>query len=577
MLYRDKINDGANNTENKDGSSSRYYLHIISSFAFISDFCRSRKHKDDNDQDRDREGKHKDRKERKRSSKSRSRSRSNDKHSRSRRNRSSDRKERDRDDRRGKRSRSRDRSRSHDRSHRDRDRNRDKDRDRDRDRDKRRSRSRSTEKGNEREKKRDAEVKGNVPSTASVPPTTVNAAIDEAQLLQEKDLLRRKKEIDDLTKDQRTVFVSQLVMKTNEKNIHDFFSQLGKVNDIIMIRDKFSGRHKGFAYVEMAELESIPNCLLLNGIVPDFQKFPILVKASEAEKNFMARKDVPPPPPSNASQRNNNANVVLGEIPDSRIYIGNLHVNITEEDLKAVVRQIGPVESVQIHRDEVGTSKGYAFVRFIKADDAMTAHSKLAGLELAGKAIKVGFVPESGGGVNAKDANASQAASANWKLDDDEGTGMQMNAQSRVMLMAKLGQAAGIQMPAVPAAAAHLMINNANTTVQTPGTTKAPPIGGVASICFVIRNMFDLEEERKNPAGWGDEIKEDVLDECAKYGRIDHCHVETKKSGGLVYLMFSSLNAAAQAAANLNGRWFAGKMITVSYMSTHDYKEMFSL
>ena len=84
-----------------------------------------------------------------------------------------------------------------------------------------------------------------------------------------KEAEKQKKEIDNLTKDQRTVFVSQLTMKVTEKHLRDFFGQIGKVNDIIMIRDKYTGRHKGFAYVEMAELEKIPTCLMINGVVPD--------------------------------------------------------------------------------------------------------------------------------------------------------------------------------------------------------------------------------------------------------------------------------------------------------------------
>ena len=75
-----------------------------------------------------------------------------------------------------------------------------------------------------------------------------------------------------------------------EKSLEDFFGQIGSVKNIIMLRDKLTGLHKGFAYVEMTELESIPNCLLFNNVVPDFQKFPILVKASEAEKNFLFKK-----------------------------------------------------------------------------------------------------------------------------------------------------------------------------------------------------------------------------------------------------------------------------------------------
>lgn len=48
-------------------------------------------------------------------------------------------------------------------------------------------------------------------------------------------------------------------------------------------------RLQGFAYVEMKSLESVPVVLQLNERVPDFQKFPVMVKASEAEKNYLAK------------------------------------------------------------------------------------------------------------------------------------------------------------------------------------------------------------------------------------------------------------------------------------------------
>lgn len=41
--------------------------------------------------------------------------------------------------------------------------------------------------------------------------------------------------------------------------------------------------------MEMKSLESLPIVLQLNDRVPDFQKFPVMVKASEAEKNYLAK------------------------------------------------------------------------------------------------------------------------------------------------------------------------------------------------------------------------------------------------------------------------------------------------
>jgi RNA-binding protein 23/39 len=513
------------------------------------------------------------RKKDRRSSRSRGRS------SRSRERERDDRKRHD-DDRKTDRRRDKDRrSRSRDKSRdRDRDRSRDRDRDRSRDRDRDRDRSRrDRDRDRDRERSRRHRSGSREPRDKEIPRDSGPAPIvpravtvDEAEARAQEELVRRQKELDDLTKDQRTVFVSQLTMKVTEKDVREFFTQLGKVNNVIMIRDKYTGRHKGFCYVEMAELESIPNCLLLNGIPPDFQKFPILVKASEAEKNFLARKDPTP----------NNSTVASGrsrreDVKDSRIYIGNLHVNISEDDLEAVLSQFGRVESVHINRDEVGTSKGFAFGKYSRGEDAATAISKLSGLELAGRAIKVGYVNETTGGNSGGGGAGAYSMGSNWKLDDDEGNGMQMNAQSRVMLMAKLGQAAGLQMPNLPPAAAALMRPSTQPTQVSKETTTAPPVSGDPSPCFCIKNMFSLEEETE--PNWDEEIKEDVTEECRKFGAVTHCHVEKNRPGGYVFLKFASVQGATTAANSLNGRWFAGKMITCSFMHPNEYMSKFGV
>lgn len=385
-----------------------------------------------------------------------------------------------------------------------------------------------------------------VPEPVAPAPVAPPSREEAARLLAERDAARKQKEIDDLTKDQRTVFVSQLTMKVTEKMVSSFFENVGRVNGVIMIRDKFTGKHKGFAYVEMAELESIPNCLLLNGIVPDFQKFPILVKASEAEKNFVARKENP-------------SIYEEPEAKDTRLYIGNLHVNITEEDLKVVLKPFGAIESIHITRDEVGTSKGYGFVRFARSDDAHRARSKLSGLELAGRTIKIGFVNDS-----------AMHSGSGWKLEDDDVGGMQMNSQSRVMLMAKLSQNAGIAptAPKEPAAPPQ-------TSASPPQQPKTPTVSGFPSQCFVIKNMFVLEEETEK--NWQSDIAEDVKDECRKYGTVQHIYVEDKETGGLVYLKFDTVQAAVQAATSLNGRWFAGRMITANYINPTVYESKFGV
>lgn len=133
-----------------------------------------------------------------------------------------------------------------------------------------------------------------------------------------------------------------------------------------------------------------------------------------------------------------------------------------------------------------------------------------------------------------------------------------MNSQSRSMLMAKLGAAAGMAPPApVPSTAGNVV----------------PAIGGLPSTCIVIKNMFVLEQETET--NWENDIKEDVMEECSKYGKVNHVHIENKIPGGFVYLRFAAVEAASEAARNLNGRFFAGKMITVSYVNPAEYQAKF--
>jgi RNA recognition motif-containing protein len=49
-----------------------------------------------------------------------------------------------------------------------------------------------------------------------------------------------------------------------------------------------------------------------------------------------------------------------------RLYVGSLHFNLTESDIKQVFEPFGELEFVDLHRDPMtGRSKGYAFVQCV--------------------------------------------------------------------------------------------------------------------------------------------------------------------------------------------------------------------
>ncbi len=74
----------------------------------------------------------------------------------------------------------------------------------------------------------------------------------------------------------------------------------------------------------------------------------------------------------------------------TKLYVGNLSFNSTEQDLEEVFGEIGTVESVNIIADrDTGRSRGFGFVEMSSAEEAQNAISELDGKEIDGRNLKV--------------------------------------------------------------------------------------------------------------------------------------------------------------------------------------------
>lgn len=63
----------------------------------------------------------------------------------------------------------------------------------------------------------------------------------------------------------------------------------------------------------------------------------------------------------------------------TNLYVKNLGISVSEDDLKKKFSEYGKVNSVAIMRDLSGFSKGYGFVSFESPDDAKKAMEALNG------------------------------------------------------------------------------------------------------------------------------------------------------------------------------------------------------
>ncbi|KAL8133098.1 hypothetical protein AgCh_008527 [Apium graveolens] len=375
--------------------------------------------------------------------------------------------------------------------------------------------------------------------------------------------LRDKKEAAELEadpeRDQRTVFSYQMPLKATERDVYEFFSKAGKVRDVRLIMDRNSRRSKGVGYIEFYDAMSVPMAIALSGHLLLGQ--PVMVKPSEAEKNLVQ---------SNASSGGTGGLLGPYGAADRKLYVGNLHFNMTEFQLKQIFEAFGPVELVQLPTDpESGQCKGFGFIQFLQLEHAKAAQSLNGKLEIAGRTIKVSSVTDH---VSAQDTGAKAA-----DFDDDDGGGLALNAQSRALLMQKLDRSG----TATSFAGAPVVHGSApvQQSISVPINGAALPMLpliaepiGIPSECLLLKNMFDPATE-EDPE-FDMDIKDDVHEECSNYGHVKHIHVD-KNSAGYVYLRFDTVEGASRAQQAMHRRWFARRSISAIFLQPYEYDAKF--
>jgi cold-inducible RNA-binding protein len=75
---------------------------------------------------------------------------------------------------------------------------------------------------------------------------------------------------------------------------------------------------------------------------------------------------------------------------NTKLYVGNLSFDTTENDLQDLFAQHGPVSEVNLITDRMsGRSRGFAFVTMGSPEGAQAAITALAGKEIQGRALTV--------------------------------------------------------------------------------------------------------------------------------------------------------------------------------------------
>ncbi|KAL1598884.1 Phosphatidylinositol-3-phosphatase SAC1 [Paraconiothyrium brasiliense] len=391
-------------------------------------------------------------------------------------------------------------------------------------------------------------------------------------------------------RDKRTIFVQQISQRAEMRHLRAFFEAVGPVVEAQIVKDRVTGRSKGVGYVEFKDEESVPKALELTG--QKLKGVPIIAQLTEAEKNRASR----------AAGEGGAASATNGA-PFHRLYVGNIHFSVTEEDLKEIFLPFGELEQVTLQRDEQNPtrSKGYGFVQFVDPNDAKKALTEMNGFELAGRQIRVGlgndkFTPEStahllrnfpqqaasyqgsafsgaggrgayaggSGGVfdraHGRDDRGISGASA---LDDTDMAGVNFKQVDRNKLMMNLAR----NEVDVPTKKDDRPIAKARAPVEN---TIAP------SKCIKIQNAFDADQELNQfGPNWAKDLETEVKTECnSKYGNVVHIAVDAN-SDGEIFVKFDSVSGGEKALQGLNGRNFNYRTIRASYVVDKVYNSLY--
>lgn len=185
----------------------------------------------------------------------------------------------------------------------------------------------------------------------------------------------------------RTVLIMQLSPRVVSRDLEEFFSELGRVREVRLIMDSKTRRHKGIAYIEFEDAATASKALALNG-----QKFlgvPMVIQSALLERN---RGDWHSSTAHHASNHISSYSSSRSNPPPNsyRVYVGGLHVALTEDMIKSVFEPFGPIIKLELMKDRTtGVSRGYAFLTYANTEDGQEAVRCLDGFELAGKNLRV--------------------------------------------------------------------------------------------------------------------------------------------------------------------------------------------
>uniref|UniRef100_H2Z5H7 RRM domain-containing protein n=1 Tax=Ciona savignyi TaxID=51511 RepID=H2Z5H7_CIOSA len=170
-------------------------------------------------------------------------------------------------------------------------------------------------------------------------------------LLKISNLTEAPEKDDDAVK----LFIGQVPKNWDEKELRQIFAPFGEIFELSVLRDKYTGMHKGCAFLTYAHKTAAMN----------------------AQNSLHERKTLPGM--NHPIQVKPADTVSKGGKDDRKLFVGMLGKRQNEEDVRVLFEPFGTIEECTILRTPEGQSKGCAFVKLACHSEAKTAMDALHG------------------------------------------------------------------------------------------------------------------------------------------------------------------------------------------------------
>jgi len=162
------------------------------------------------------------------------------------------------------------------------------------------------------------------------------------------------------------LYIGDIDTSIREEQLYDFFSKYGHIQYVRIMKDRNSGKSRGFGFVNFQYLKDAENA------------------KSQAQYSKLGRKNI----------RIMFKRDVRELPPDANIFVKNLDPNVNVKELHNHFAQVKPVLCAKVATNSEGKSLGYGYVQFEKKEDADAGFKALNGSKLKENEIQLSFFSE---------------------------------------------------------------------------------------------------------------------------------------------------------------------------------------